>query len=250
MTRILVHSICCSHRAATPLSRASIPSERPRQLPQSASTTPRRDGSFASFGQMTVCSSTVRGVCGSVRAEICFALRRTKSSGSILRLARASVRLCATQTSTVWLWNFFERRGDENALTQDAAISQKALQFSKSTNRRGSLCLSPADETSAVAVGHRRGDVENVNARGVFHEGYRVRGTLWASRYIRSRYEGERSVCAGDGVNEKSGTLCCRLEKRVSSRHLRSWGGADRCHGRRRHRCADPFVPYAERGAP
>jgi hypothetical protein len=74
-----------------------------------------------------------------------FASRRTKSSGSILRLARASVRSCATQTSTAWLWNVFERREDENAPTQDAPISRKALQFSKSTSRRGSLCLSPAD---------------------------------------------------------------------------------------------------------
>jgi hypothetical protein len=72
---------------------------------------------------MTVCSSTVRGVCGSVRAAICFASRRTKSSGLILLLAHASVRSCATQTSTAWLWNFFERRYDENAPTQDAPIS-------------------------------------------------------------------------------------------------------------------------------
>jgi hypothetical protein len=33
---------------------------------------------------------------------------------------------------------------------------QKALQFSKSTSRRGSLCLSPADQTSAVAFGHEQ----------------------------------------------------------------------------------------------
>jgi hypothetical protein len=43
-----------------------------------------------------------------------------------LLLARASVRSCATQTSTAWLWNFFERRYDENAPTQDAPISRKA----------------------------------------------------------------------------------------------------------------------------
>jgi hypothetical protein len=33
----------------------------------------------------------------------------------------------------------------EVSCAQDAAISQKTLQFSKSTMRRGSLCLSPAD---------------------------------------------------------------------------------------------------------
>jgi hypothetical protein len=33
----------------------------------------------------------------------------------------------------------------EVSCAQDAAISQKALQFSKSTMRRDSLCLSPAD---------------------------------------------------------------------------------------------------------
>ena len=43
-------------------------------------------------------------------------------------------------------------------MRQDAAISQKALQFSKSTMRRGSLCLSP----SRLSV---RGGVENINAR-------------------------------------------------------------------------------------
>jgi hypothetical protein len=38
-------------------------------------------------------------------------------------------------------------------MREDAAISQKALQFSKSTMRRGSLCLGV------------RGGVENINAR-------------------------------------------------------------------------------------
>jgi hypothetical protein len=33
----------------------------------------------------------------------------------------------------------------EVSRAQNAAILQKALQFSKSTSRRGSLCLSPAD---------------------------------------------------------------------------------------------------------
>jgi len=42
-------------------------------------------------------------------------------------------------------------------MREDAAISQKALQFLKSTMRRGSLCLSPADHV-------RGGHVENINA--------------------------------------------------------------------------------------
>ena len=37
-------------------------------------------------------------------------------------------------------------------MREDAAITQKALQFSKSTKRRSSLCLSPADQAYAAVL--------------------------------------------------------------------------------------------------
>jgi hypothetical protein len=120
-------------RSLAPIGNLVVVSEHPFGATLAGRTVRQRDASTGRlvrvFRPDDSVRSDVRGVYGSVRAAICFASRRTKSSGPFLRLARASVRSCATQTSTAWLWTFFERRDDENPSTQDAAISQKALQF-------------------------------------------------------------------------------------------------------------------------
>ena len=61
---------------------------------------------------------------------------------------------------------------------QDAPISRKTLQFSKKHEQAMFPISVTSGLTSALAVGHRRGGVENVDAKGVSDEGYRVRGTL------------------------------------------------------------------------
>src|SRR5580658_6974023 len=85
----------------------------------------------------------------------------------------------------------------------EAAISQKALQFSRSTSRRDSLRLPPAIDCSR-SLSVTDAAVEYVNTGKVFNEDYRVRGTLRAAGYTRSSIKGERSVCAGVGDLEKS----------------------------------------------
>jgi hypothetical protein len=52
---------------------------------------------------------------------------------------------------------------------QDAPISRKTLQFSKKHEQAMFPISVTSGLTSALAVGHRRGGVENVDAKGVSH---------------------------------------------------------------------------------